>query len=217
LASPVPWMWLGFDLLLGPVADRPNALWQDAFIPMRLAAALADSTGPSGRPLVRETQQRLPHRLPPEPPESRRMWWPWLLVGGLLAAGILSGRRHHLRWIAAAALPFWTLGGLLGGLMLYLWFGTEHIYGWANRNLWLLSPLSLMLLPGGWRLARGRAPGRVFGATLALTALSAVMALFVYWLSALPQRNLPWIGLLLPIHLALWWRLGRSTRKISSR
>ena len=40
LASPAPWLWLGFDLGLGPAADRPNALWDDAFVPMRLADAL---------------------------------------------------------------------------------------------------------------------------------------------------------------------------------
>jgi len=209
LAAPVPWMWLGFDLLLGPAADRPNALWQDAFVPMRLAAALAASTGPDGRPLVRETVQLLPHHLPPEPPESRPAWWPWLLAGVLLAAGIISAGQHHSRRIAVFALPLWTFGGLLGLLMLYLWFGSEHIYGWANQNLWLLSPLSLALLPGGWRLARGCAPGRIFSGLLALVALSAVIALFVYWLSALPQRNLHWISLLLPIHIALWCKLGR--------
>jgi len=210
LASPVPWMWLGFDLLLGPAADRPNALWQDAFVPMRLAAALADSTWPDGRPLVNETTELLPHRLPPEPPESRRAWWPWLLAGVLLGLGIVSVGQRHPRRIAAFALPFWTLSGLLGVLMLFLWSGTEHIYGWANQNLWLLSPLSLVLLPGGWRLARGRAAGRAFGGLLAVIALSAVIALFIYWLSALPQRNMHWISLLLPIHIALWRRLGRG-------
>jgi len=209
LASPVPWMWLGFDLLLGPAADRPNALWHDAFVPMRLAAALNEMNRPDGRPLVRETRALLPHLLPPEPPESRRAWWPWLLAGLVLASCIVSVGQRHPRRLAALALPFWALSGLLGVLMLYLWFGSEHSHGWANRNLWLLSPISLALLPGGWRLAHGRAAGRVFAWVLAVTALSAVSALFIYWLSALPQRHAHWISLLLPLHLGLWWRLGR--------
>jgi len=210
LASPVAWMWLGFDLLLGPAADRPNALWQDAFVPMRLAAALNGMTGPDGRPLVRETVQLLPHRLPPEPPESRRAWWPWLLAGLLLAVGIGYAGSRHPRRMAVLALSLWALGGLLGVLMLGLWCWTEHTYGWANRNLWLLSPLCLALLPGGWRLARGRASGRMFGRLLAVVALFAVTALFIYWLSALPQRHAHWISLLLPVHVALWWRFGRG-------
>jgi len=210
LASPVPWMWLGFDLLLGPTADRPNALWQDAFVPMRLADALAGSSGTDGRPLVAETVQLLPHRLPPEPPESRRAWWLWLLAGAAPGLLIVFSGQWHPRWVAALALPLWTLGGVLGVLMLYLWFGTAHVYGWANQNLWLLSPVSLMLLPGGWRLAHGRTAGRLFGWLLAAIAVMALIALFVYWLSALPQRNAHWIALLLPIHAALWWRLGRN-------
>jgi len=210
LASPVFWMWLSFDLLLGPAADRPNALWQDAFVPMRLAAALDDMTGPDGRPLVRETVQLLPHQLSPEPPESRRAWWPWLLAGLVLAVGIVFAGPRQQRRIVALSLPFWALAGLSGVLMLALWLGTEHTYGWANRNLWLLSPLSLALLPGGWKLARGRAPGRAFGWLLGVITLSAVTALFVYWLSALPQRNLHWISLLLPVHIALWWRFARG-------
>ena len=40
LASPAGWMWLGFDLGLGPFADRPLSLWQEAFVPMRLADSL---------------------------------------------------------------------------------------------------------------------------------------------------------------------------------
>jgi len=208
LASPVPWMWLGFDLLLGPAADRPNALWQDAFVPMQLAAALADSTGAGGRALVSDTLELLPHRLPPEPPESRRAWWLWLLAGLLTGCCIMVVGRHHPRRVAAIALPFWALGGALGVLMLYLWFGTAHVYGWANQNLWLFSPLCLLLLPGGWNLARRRTAGRLFNWLLASIALMALIALFVYWLSALPQRNLHWITLLLPIHAALWRRLG---------
>jgi len=210
LAAPVPWMWLSFDLLLGPAADRPNALWQDAFVPMRLADALTGSSGTDGRPLVSTTVELLPHRLPPEPPEARRAWWLWLLAGLVPALGISYTGQRRRALLAALALPFWTLSGALGMLMLFLWFGTAHGYGWANQNLWLLSPLCLLLLPGGWNLARGRTAGRLFHWLLAGIALMALIALFVYWLSALPQRNLHWIALLLPIHAALCWRLRRN-------
>jgi len=213
LASPELWMWLSFDLLLGPAADRPNALWQDAFVPMRLAAALGDTSGHEGRPLVSERVELLPHQLPPEPPESRRAWWPWLLAGLLLAVGIVLIGQRRPRLIAALALPFWMLAGLTGLLLLFLWFGSEHVYGWANRNLWLLSPFCLALLPGGWRLAHGRVAGRVFAWLLAVIALSAGIALFIYWLSVLPQQHAHWIGLLLPVHVALWWRYGRDVRE----
>ncbi|HBK46052.1 MAG TPA: hypothetical protein DDZ67_06370, partial [Xanthomonadaceae bacterium] len=81
LASPAPWMWLGFDLGLGPYADKPLSRWQEAFVPMRLADSLAQVRNSEGRPLVQSTQQLLPHRIAAEPAERARAWWPWLLAG----------------------------------------------------------------------------------------------------------------------------------------
>ncbi|MCH3873828.1 hypothetical protein LZC35_08935, partial [Campylobacter jejuni] len=52
LASPAPWMWLGFDVGLGPFADQPLSRWQEAFVPMRLADALRQARNSDGRPLV---------------------------------------------------------------------------------------------------------------------------------------------------------------------
>ena len=212
LASPAPWMWLGFDLGLGPAADRPNALWQDAFVPMRLAAALGEVQRADGRPLVASTEQLLAHRLPPEPPEAPRLWWPWLLAGLAVAAALrLLGTRSRAK-LAGVALPFWLASGVLGGLMLFLWGFTEHRFAWANQNLLLLSPLCLLLLPGGCRILRGRAPGGLFRAVAWLVALGALLALFLHWLPVLPQRNVHWIALLLPIHLALAWTLTTDQR-----
>ena len=214
LASPAPWMWLGFDLGLGPSADRPNALWQDAFVPMRLAAALDEVRRPDGRPLVAATDTLLPHRLAPEPPEAPRPWWPWLLAGLAIAVALrwLGARAPAI--VAGLALPWWTLCGVLGLLMLFLWGFTEHRFGWANQNLLLLPPLCLLLLPGAWRIVRGRAAGRCFRIVAWLVAAGAVLALFLHWLPVLPQRNAHWIAALLPVHAALAWALARSPRPL---
>ena len=213
LASPAPWMWLGFDLGLGPSADRPNALWQDAFVPMRLAAALDEVRRPDGRPLVAATDTLLPHRLAPEPPEAPRPWWPWLLAGLAIAVALrwLGARAPAI--VAGLALPWWTLCGVLGLLMLFLWGFTEHRFGWANQNLLLLPPLCLLLLPGAWRIVRGRTAGRCFRIVAWLVAAGAVLALFLHWLPVLPQRNAHWIALLLPIHVALAWTLAMPARR----
>ncbi|MCD9031434.1 DUF4105 domain-containing protein [Luteimonas sp. Y-2-2-4F] len=202
LASPAPWMWLGFDIGLGPLSDRPNALWEDAFVPMRLADALREVRRADGRPLVSAEAEVLPHRLAPEPPEAPRPWWPWAGAGLALAAAVLWGARRAPRAAAAAGLAFWSLCALLGAAMLFIWLFTAHRFGWSNQNLLLFDPLCALLLPGGWRLLRGRAPGRLFGWTLAAVAVAAVIALFLHWLPVQPQRNVHWIALLLPLHLA---------------
>ncbi|MFC3717044.1 DUF4105 domain-containing protein [Luteimonas soli] len=210
LASPAPWMWLGFDIGLGPAADRPLSVWQESFVPMRLADALREVDGSNGQPLVLAEEQILPHRIAPEPAEAPRPWWPWALAGLAIAVAAMLAARRVPRIVAGVALPFWTLCIGLGALMLFIWFFTAHRFGWANHNLLLFNPLCLLLLPGGWRIVRGRTAGPWFGRWLGVVAACTVVALFLLWLPTLPQRNAHWIALLLPVHVGLWLALGRS-------
>ena len=210
LASPAPLMWLGFDIGLGPFADVPLARWQEAFVPMRLADSLREATASDGRPLVLSEEQLLPQRLPPQPAEFARPWWPWALWGCAVALGLLWLGRRAPRGLAMVALPAWTLCGLLGALMLFIWFGTAHRAGWANQNLLLFNPLCLLLLPGGWRLLRGRAPGTWFRRWLAIVVACAVAVWVMRWLPPFPEQdNTHWIALLLPIHTGLYFAFRR--------
>ncbi len=202
LASPALWMWLGFDVGLGPSADVPNSRWEDAFVPMRLADSLAAIRLADGRPLVRADEALLPHRIAPEPAEARFAWWPWL-AAGLVFGALALWQRKRPRRMAAVALAWWTLCAVVSLLMLFLWFGTAHRFGWANHNLALFNPLCLLLLPGAWRIARGRPGGRAFAAALWCVATVAALSMFLLWLPLLPQRNAHWIALLLPVQLAL--------------
>ena len=203
LAWPAPWMAFGFHLGLGGAADRPLSRWDEAFIPMRLRDSLREVRLADGRPLVASEQPLLPMRLP-EPPADMPPWRVPALFGGLvmaLAAGWLGARRPRL--LAALALPFWTVGGLLGLVMAFLWAGTAHRFAYGNENLLLLSPLCLALLPDGWRALRGRPPSAWFGRLLWAVAGLAAVAGFLKFLPFRPQQNVEWVLLLLPLHLAL--------------
>ncbi|WP_425510791.1 DUF4105 domain-containing protein [Xanthomonas hortorum] len=216
LASPAPWMWLGFDLGLGPYADRPLSRWEEAFVPMRLADSLTQVHNSAGRPLVQSTQVLLPHRIAPEPDEQQQHWWPWLLTGLIVAAGVLAlGRRQRL--LAALALPYWLLCAIGGGLLVYLWGFTAHQSAWANRNLLLVNPLCALLLIGGIAVLRGRRPGRWFDVLRWVVAAAALVALLIHWLSFQAQDNLQWVLLLLPIHAALAIALRRRDLSIRTR
>jgi hypothetical protein len=203
LASPASWMWLGFDIGLGPFADVPLARWQEAFVPMRLADSLREATATDGRPLVTAQQQLLPHRVAPEPPEIARPWWPWLLWGMGIAVALLWLGRKAPRTLALIALLFWTICGLLGALLLYIWFGTAHRAGWANQNVLLFNPLCLLLLPGGWKVARGGVASLLLDRLLTVVLICAMVAWIMRWLPFPFQDNTHWIALLLPIHIAL--------------
>lgn len=209
LASPAPWMWLGFDIGLGPFADTPLSRWQEAFVPMRLADSLREATFADGRRLVASEQTLLPHRIAAEPVEYARPWWPWLAWGIAIAIVSLWLGHRAPRAMAWLALPIWTLCGALGLLMLFIWFGTAHRAGWANQNVLLFNPACLLLLPGGWRIARGRNAGHWFGSGLAIIVAGAAIAWFMRWLPFPWQDNTHWIALLLPIHLALFAALRK--------
>jgi hypothetical protein len=203
LAWPAKWMAFGFHVGLGGVADKPLSRWDEAFIPMRLRESLREARRSDGRPLVLAEQSLLPHRLS-LPPEEMPRWRLSALLLGLavaVAASLLGARRPRL--LAGLALPFWLVCGLAGLTMAFIWFGTAHYAGHGNENLLLLSPLALGLLPGGWRLARGREAGRVFRVLLWTLAAMAAIAAFLKFLPFRPQQNVEWVLLLLPVHLAL--------------
>ncbi len=210
LASPAGWMWLGFDLGLGPFADVPRSRWEDAFVPMHLADGLRNARRADGSPLVGSEEQLLPHRIAAEPEAQPQRWWPWLAAGLLVAGAVLVLGRNKPKRALWIGLPFWIACTLLGALMLFLWGYTAHRAGWANHNLLLFNPLCLLLLPGAVRLLRNRDPGRLFRGVLVAVVGIAVLSLFLLWLPLQPQRNAPWIALLLPVHVALWWVLHRA-------
>jgi len=203
LAWPAKWMAFGFHLGLAGAADRPLSRWDEAFIPMRLRESLRQARTAAGAPLVRAETVLLPHRLPLPPEEMPRWRVPALLAGLALALGLgwLGGR--HPRALGAVALGFWTVAGLLGALMLFLWVGSEHFAAHGNENLLLLSPLCLALLPAGWRALRGRPLSPRSRWLLWVVAGMAAIAGFLKFLPFRPQENVEWVLLLLPVHLAL--------------
>lgn len=203
LAWPAKWMAFGFHLGLAGAADRPLSRWDEAFIPMRLRESLRLARTAAGTPLVREETELLPHRLPLPPEEMPRWRVPALVAGLALALGLGSLGKRHPRTLGAVALGFWTMSGLLGALMLFLWVGSEHFAAHGNENLLLLSPLCLALLPAGWALLRGRAPSALARRLLWVVAGMAAIAGFLKFLPFRPQGNVEWVLLLLPVHLAL--------------
>lgn len=202
LASPATWMWIGFDLGLGPYADRPLSRWDEGFVPMRVAELLREAKGSDGRPLVAEEQQLLPHRIAPEPAEQARRWWPWLLAGVALALAFVALARRLPRAAVLSAALLWLLCGIGGALLVYLWGFSEHYAAWSNRNLLLLNPLCWLLLAGVPTLLRGHRPGLWWRVPLMLVAAGALLAWVLHWFPFGFQDNRAWVALLLPLHLA---------------
>ena len=203
LAAPAPWMALGFHVGLSGYGDRPLSRWDESFIPMRLRDALREVKRTDGRPLVLAEERLLPHRLVPPPAEAPRLRTQAFLAGLALALAVLVAGKRAPRALAAGALVFWLVAGVAGLVMAFIWFGTSHVAGHGNENLLLLSPLCLGLLPGAWARLRGRVPSNRFRILLWVVAGSAAVAGFLKFLPFLPQENVEWVLLLLPLHWAL--------------
>jgi hypothetical protein len=203
LAWPAKWMATGFDVGLGPQADRPLSRWEEGFIPMRLRDSLRLVRLADGRPLVVAEGEVLPNHVEQPPDVLPDLRFEALVAGAALAIAALWAARRQRRVLAAFALAFWATCGLAGSLMLYIWLGTAHWAGHANQNILLFPPFAFALLPGGWALLRGRTPSPRFGAWLWAVAGSAALAGFCTFLPFLGQRTLDWVLLLLPLHVAL--------------
>ena len=208
LASPAPWMWLGFDIALGPYADRRLTRWEQAFLPRALSEDLRKVATAGGKPIVTSEQEVLPHWQAAEPESQAQKILPWLLTGMGLAIFIVFSAGRTPRTLAVIASMFWLVCGTIGFVLAFAWAFTDHYALWANRNLLLFNPLCLFLLPGAWCKPP---PSRHFELLLKLITVIAALACLPLWLQALPQRNGAWIALLLPIHagFALAWSSPR--------
>ena len=222
LAHDKPLMLL-VDLGLGPYADRPLTLWQDAFLPVTLSdlvrrVRIADGAG-GARPLVAASKRVYAGDVRAPPPVPPHLLLPLLALGLAWAAAIACGVRAHAgratRFAAAGAVALYALlAGLAGLIMLALWTLTTHRAAWANQNLLQFDPALLLL---AWPLARSFGARRALGRwTRALTLLLAALSLSGlagHLGGLLGQQNLHWIAFALPINLtlaAIAWRAARA-------
>ncbi|HEY0230288.1 MAG TPA: DUF4105 domain-containing protein [Dokdonella sp.] len=217
LMAPEPALMLLIDLGLGPYADQRLDFWQESFVPetLRNVVAQVNVESAKGSVPLADAGRTLNHGVIAEPPVlPPDLRWPFLILGVVLGALLLwLGRRQNLAArvpLAIFASVFELFCGLGGLVLLFLWFGSEHVSAWRNENLLLLSPLCLLLLPAWIASARRRwRPRRWTRAVGWLVVLGAAFALFSKILPWFAQANLHWILLFLPVHVALAATLAR--------
>ena len=222
LTDGVRLMQTGIDIALGRPADAPLTAWESFFIPMRLRDALRGVTVPNGAggarvPLVVAERAIEPYPGTPRVVElasAPRLVWRLLVVGLVLAAlvagiRVMAVSRRGAVWGLALVTAVWSLlCGLIGVLIVLAWTATRHVFWGWNENLFLVSPLSLLLvvlLPV--TLLSGRAAHATRAVTLAVAALSLVGLV----LALIPggQENRAIVALFLPLHLVIAWSVLR--------
>jgi hypothetical protein len=146
----MPWADLGIDLALGAVIDADASPQEEQFLPDYMfdsfARAEIEGDGPT-RPLVKETSTIMEF-----PKEAQTMdafnpyWLFWLVAVGFTVITFIGFKKKKL--FIGFDLAFFGLLGLIGIVVLLLWFATEHTATKWNWNLLWAFPGHLILING---------------------------------------------------------------------
>lgn len=198
------WYYLGLQAGLGSPVDQAVSRWDELFIPGELAGAVEGMVNPrTGGLLVTEEAVLHQSALPPPGQDVRAVWYRYALVAAL--ALVLAWGLCRVPGITAKrlALTWYSISGLLGAVLFFLWLFTDHWVSALNLNVLLLNPLWLLVAivpllrkPGAW-----------------LVVVAGLMALVMPWLPPW-QYTLDVVALVLPLNLAASLVLLRSVPQL---
>ncbi len=148
LLQGIPLAYFGIHLGLGHPADDEISIWKDMFTPMSLRRHLNTIKLPDGQPLVRSDKFIFNSTKTKEPEVVKSylsFYLPLSASFGVFLAflGYLMIVKRRLACVLLAFFGmFWSLvSGLLGTIILIVWFLTEHRFGHWNENILQFNPL----------------------------------------------------------------------------
>jgi len=215
-------LYTGVTLALAARADKPISVWEEMFLPVRMAndlrtVSITDSTG-AQIPLVRSEMAMYTAGRPPEPAAPPYYLPLFVAVGIIFAAALVilvrsaEGGSRLAMFAATALATLWSLIAGLGGLALvFAWAFTKHYFMGRNENLMHFDPLSIalvVLIPLSIYGLRGVSRAIKFAGFIALLCLFGFVAQGIPYFN---QKNGEIVALALPINLAVWWTVFRLT------
>jgi len=135
----IHWERFGINLLLSNQVDDKMTNEQSTFLPDYLMRAIAVSTI-DGSSIVKETMQLLPEKNNRNAATNEPKLYGWFLLLGVLLISFSSMKKYLIYFDVL----FFLMLGLLGFVMLFMWFGTEHTVCAWNRNLLWAFPLHIV-------------------------------------------------------------------------
>lgn len=186
----MPWSDFGIDIIIGAKADVLSSLEDQMFLPLYLKDVLSKAEihrGDTVEPLLGEAYEVLSF---PEETEKRltRSWFSPELVFSLLALLLLVLRWPYRKdkplpkWLRNIDGTYITILGILGLLLAFMWWGTDHVPTKSNWNLLWISPLLLII-------HFGKRKGFVWMKYLIyLMLFTCLISLINVWIQILPQK-----------------------------
>ncbi len=204
-----PWGDVGIDICLGVQIDEVAPARGYMYLPDYVYAALDGATlssGGSAKPLVADHVEV--YRAVPAPDASLPIKPIWFFAVLFLIAGVLTHRelKYGLwaRWLDVLLL---TIVGLVGWVLVFLWFGTDHLSLYNFNLLWAIPfhfPIGIILLKRPWA-----AKLRKYFLIVAVVQITLILS----W-GLLPQAlNLAFVPAVLLLALrsfVIYLRLGKS-------
>ncbi|MFN3999129.1 DUF4105 domain-containing protein [Algoriphagus sp.] len=210
---PLPWADLGIDLALGSVIDRKASDREAQFLPDYMETAFANASivgdGPT-RPLVKESRVILQY-----PDEEFKMdpINPYFIFWGvaILFTGITFFGHKKKRLFLGFDVALFSILGILGLVVTFLWFFTDHSATKWNWNLLWVFPGHLVL---AWGLLKKELQPWV--RKYLLFALIMADAAVVFWILGWQSFHPSLIPILLVIILRtnyLYYNIGVTVKR----
>lgn len=206
---PMAWADFGIDLIIGAPADQKTSLSEEMFIPDYLAIAISGATLGGASTTQLELQHRSLLEFDNRSENTPLVWTPrflfftlWLIELGIF---LMQARGKSFKWTKLYD-TLWVIILTLGGLlMLFMWFGTNHIPTKYNWNiLW-----ANLLIPIWYFYARRKKWSKMMAMViLGCLVISIVNALQI--VQILPQYFNSIVVLIGSILLLKGWRIWKD-------
>jgi hypothetical protein len=142
--NPNTWSNFGIDLALGSVIDRKATPYEHLFLPIYVYQQMKHTTL-NGKPIVKKESVLLD--IPEQNDNSLLFLTPafWLGLFLALVAWVTFKDYKNERRTKWLDFSLFMLTGFSGMLILFLWFGTDHLATKANYNaLWAFAPNAII-------------------------------------------------------------------------
>jgi len=140
------WGSFGIDIALGSVIDKQATAYEHMFLPKYIHQFFGNATLESDKKLVKDSKVIFKSV---EKPNSSNFLWSPLMIMGIVSIIILfitykdHQNKKRSKWVD---LLLFGITGLIGIVILLLWFATDHTATAQNYNVLWAFPLNLFII-----------------------------------------------------------------------